>query len=96
MAASPTLASSALTTCKKVICGISSPASFNTESVRSEVFFHDVMKPKFDITKVMELHTGGDVDDSMDMVRPEAEDAVNTLTAEVAAAEVVHSVAGDV
>ena len=44
----------------------------------------------------MELHTGGDVDDSMDVERPETEDAANTLTAEVAAAEVVHSVAGDV
>ena len=61
---------------------------------RSEVSFHDVVKPKFDITKLMELHTGGDVDDSVDVERPEAEDAVNTLTAEVAAAEVVHSVAG--
>ena len=96
MASSHTLGNSALTTCKKVTCGIPSPASFDTASVRSEVFFHGVVKPKFDITKLMELHTGGDVDDSMDVERPEAEDVVNTLTAEVAAAEVVHSVAGNV
>jgi len=46
-----------------------------------------VKKPKFDITKLMELHTGGDADESMDMVRPEAEEAQNTLTAELAGAE---------
>merc|ERR1719263_1063999 len=42
-------------------------------------------KPKFDITKFMELHTGGD-DGGADMMRPEGDDAVNTLTAEVAEA----------
>jgi small subunit ribosomal protein S3Ae len=42
-------------------------------------------KPKFDITKFMELHSGGD-DGGADMLRPEADDAVNTLTADVAAA----------
>jgi len=42
-------------------------------------------KPKFDITKFMELHTGGD-DGGADMLRPEADDAVNTLTASVEAA----------
>merc|ERR550537_751468 len=44
-------------------------------------------KPKFDITKLMELHGEGDDDVGVAMARPEAEDAVNTLTAEVAAAE---------
>merc|ERR1712159_329152 len=39
-------------------------------------------KPKFDITKFMELHTGGD-DGGADMLRPEAEEAMNTLTADV-------------
>jgi small subunit ribosomal protein S3Ae len=42
-------------------------------------------KPKFDITKFMELHTGGD-DGGADMLRPEAEEAQNTLTADVEAA----------
>merc|ERR1719281_668860 len=42
-------------------------------------------KPKFDITKFMELHTGGD-DSGADMLRiEEAEEAQNTLSAEVAA-----------
>ena len=44
----------------------------------------------------MESHTGDDVDVSKDVERPEAEDAVNTFTAEVAAVEVVHSIAGGV
>jgi len=40
-------------------------------------------KPKFDITKLMELHTGGD-DDGQGLDRPEEGDAVmNTLTAEI-------------
>merc|ERR1740121_787641 len=39
-------------------------------------------KPKFDITKLMELHGGGD-DAGVEMVRPEADEAVNTLTAEM-------------
>jgi len=38
-------------------------------------------KPKFDITKLMEVHTG-DEGGGADMVRPETEEAVNTLTAE--------------
>jgi small subunit ribosomal protein S3Ae len=42
-------------------------------------------KPKFDITKFMELHTGGD-DAGADMLRPEGDDAVNTLTADITAA----------
>merc|ERR1719261_647173 len=42
-------------------------------------------KPKFDITKFMELHTGGD-DGGADMMRPEGDDAVNTLTADIEAA----------
>merc|ERR1719375_896707 len=42
-------------------------------------------KPKFDITKFMELHSGGD-DGGADMLRPEAEEAQNTLTADVEAA----------
>merc|ERR1711957_840061 len=45
-------------------------------------------KPKFDITKLMELHGDGDGDDAgVAMVRPEDDGAVNTLTAELAAAE---------
>jgi len=41
-------------------------------------------KPKFDITKLMELHgDGGDDDAGVEMLRPEAEEAQNTLTAEV-------------
>merc|ERR1719243_21052 len=43
-------------------------------------------KPKFDITKFMELHTGGD-DGGADMLRPEGDDAVNTLTADIQAQE---------
>merc|ERR1712217_375067 len=45
-------------------------------------------KPKFDITKLMELHGDGDGDEGMAMLRPEAEEAQNTLTAEVKAVEV--------
>jgi len=42
-------------------------------------------KPKFDITKLMELHGdgGGDDDAGVEMLRPEAEEAQNTLAAEV-------------
>jgi len=44
-------------------------------------------KPKFDITKLMELHGDGGGDDvGMEMMRPEADEAVNTLTADVNAA----------
>eukprot|EP00933_Yihiella_yeosuensis_P001022 TRINITY_DN1015_c2_g1_i1.p1 TRINITY_DN1015_c2_g1~~TRINITY_DN1015_c2_g1_i1.p1 ORF type:complete len:269 (-),score=76.42 TRINITY_DN1015_c2_g1_i1:142-948(-) len=43
-------------------------------------------KPKFDITKLMELHGDGGDDAGVEMLRPENEDAVNTLSAEVAAA----------
>ena len=43
-------------------------------------------KPKFDITKLMELHGDGGDDTGMEMMRPEADDAVNTLTADVTAA----------
>merc|ERR1719281_1034189 len=39
-------------------------------------------KPKFDITKFMELHTGGDGDSGNLLSRPEAEEAQNALTAE--------------
>jgi len=42
-------------------------------------------KPKFDITKLMELHGAGDDDMGADMVRPETEEAQNTLSAEIAA-----------
>jgi len=42
-------------------------------------------KPKFDITKLMELHGDGDGDEGMAMLRPENEDAVNTLTADIKA-----------
>merc|ERR1712232_251142 len=42
-------------------------------------------KPKFDITKLMELHgDGGDFDEGAALGRPEAEDAKNVLSAEVA------------
>merc|ERR1719198_391696 len=44
-------------------------------------------KPKFDITKLMELHGDGDGDEGMAMLRPENEDAVNTLTAGIKADE---------
>merc|ERR1712118_289771 len=41
-------------------------------------------KPKFDITKFMELHgDGGDFDECAALGRPEAEDAKNMLSAEV-------------
>ena len=42
-------------------------------------------KPKFDITRLMELHQGGDEDAGAAIGRPEAEEAQNTLSAEVAA-----------
>mmetsp|Transcript_16999 Transcript_16999/g.25423 ORF Transcript_16999/g.25423 Transcript_16999/m.25423 type:complete len:269 (+) Transcript_16999:68-874(+) len=44
-------------------------------------------KPKFDITKLMELHGDGDDDAGVAMVHAEADEAVNTLTAEVKADE---------
>jgi len=44
-------------------------------------------KPKFDITKFMELHSGGDDGGGADMLRPEGDDAVNTLTADIQAGE---------
>jgi len=43
-----------------------------------------IKKPKFDITKLMELHEAGDDDAGVAMLRPEAEEAQNTLAAEVA------------
>merc|ERR1712048_834570 len=46
-----------------------------------------IKKPKFDITKLMELHGDGDGDAGVEMVRPEAEEAMNTLTADVKAVE---------
>eukprot|EP00435_Cladocopium_sp_Y103_P032354 s2230_g8.t1 len=42
-------------------------------------------KPKFDITKLMELHGDGGDDAGVEMMRPEADDAMNTLTADVLA-----------
>merc|ERR1712019_184221 len=44
-------------------------------------------KPKFDITKLMELHQDGGDDAGVEMLRPENEDAQNTLSADIAAAE---------
>jgi len=44
-------------------------------------------KPKFDVTKLMELHGDGDDDAGVNMMRPENEEAQNTLTADVAAAD---------
>merc|ERR1711934_1231100 len=45
-----------------------------------------VKKPKFDLTKLMELHSDSLKDDvGTEMLRPETEEAQNTLTAEVAA-----------
>merc|ERR1712113_569398 len=46
-----------------------------------------IKKPKFDISKFMELHqdTGDDI--GKQLGRPEADDAVNTLTAEIAAGD---------
>ena len=41
-------------------------------------------KPKFDLTKLMELHSESLKDDvGTEMLRPENEEAQNTLTAEV-------------
>merc|ERR1719454_583500 len=42
-------------------------------------------KPKFDITKLMELHAGGDEDEGAALGRPEAEEAKNLLAADVEA-----------
>jgi len=42
-----------------------------------------IKKPKFDITKLMEMHGDGDGDAGVEMMRPEAEDAQNLLTASV-------------
>merc|ERR1719384_985123 len=46
-------------------------------------------KPKFDITKLMELHTdsGDAIDEGAAIGRPENEAAKNALSAEIAAAE---------
>merc|ERR1719492_363505 len=44
-------------------------------------------KPKFDITKLMELHGDNEGDAGVAMVHAEADEAVNTLTAEVRADE---------
>jgi small subunit ribosomal protein S3Ae len=46
-----------------------------------------IKKPKFDITKLMELHGDADDDVGVAMLRPENEEAANTLSAEVQAAD---------
>merc|ERR1712066_981459 len=46
-----------------------------------------IKKPKFDITKLMEMHGDGDGDAGVDMLRPEAEEAKNILTASAEAAQ---------
>merc|ERR1712226_1751646 len=46
-----------------------------------------IKKPKFDITKLMEMHGDGDGDAGVAMMRPENEEAVNTLSAEVKAGQ---------
>lgn len=40
-------------------------------------------KPKFDVTKLMEMHGGDGDDEGVDMMRAEAEDAQNVLSAEI-------------
>jgi len=45
-----------------------------------------IKKPKFDITKLMEMHGDGDGDAGVEMLRPETEEAQNLLTASVEAA----------
>jgi len=55
---------------------------------RDEIFIRKVKvlkKPKFDITKLMELHYGDDGGQGADMLRPETEGAENILTAEMRA-----------
>ena len=42
-------------------------------------------KPKFDITKLMEMHADGGEDEGAALGRPENEDAKNLLAAEVEA-----------
>merc|ERR1711862_781346 len=44
-----------------------------------------IKKPKFDITKLMELHESTGDDEGAALGRPENEEAQNTLSAEVAA-----------
>ena len=46
-----------------------------------------VKKPKFDITKLMEMHADTGDDAGVAMARPEADDAKNTLSADVEAAK---------
>merc|ERR1719375_2744840 len=46
-----------------------------------------IKKPKFDITKLMEMHADSGADEGAALGRPEAEEAQNTLTADVEAAE---------
>merc|ERR1712166_1681549 len=42
-------------------------------------------KPKFDITKLMEMHNESGADEGAALGRPEGDEAVNVLSAEVAA-----------
>merc|ERR1712085_22260 len=51
-----------------------------------DVHIKKLKKPKFDIAKLMEMHSGGD-DAGVEMLRPEEDEAKNVLTASVEKAD---------